>query len=157
LIQSRRFGCDGIGTPRPYSLARLAGVADPDATYSPGAVFLSGVFDSWFERIEYDVKEYKAAKPVESRTVREFLDSLDVDSIACDVSSGRSESIYTVESWRVFVDLALWRENETDWITDRDETRVMNLADIAPALVESVAYRLAESLNSALVDVAAKL
>jgi hypothetical protein len=157
LSQAFRIGRTNNGTTSaPFTLARLAGVADPDSTYTPGAVFLSGVFDSWLERVTYDAREYLDSTPVESRTVREFLESLDVESIARDVSCGRSESIYTLESWRVFTDLALWREDlelvDLEWLTNRH-----HLSDVAAVLVELVGYRLAETLTGALVDVAAKL
>jgi len=142
IRKAKRIGQTDDGRPAPYVLAHLAGVADPDFRGSPGALFLCGVFDSWVEAIAYDAPY----------GLHEFFEGLDRDAITRDVSEGRSESIYTVEAWRVFTDLALWTiQEEEPCIVDG-----MPLREVAGALVEMTARRLVEALFSSLDRIGAK-
>ena len=142
IRKAKRIGQTDDGRPAPYVLARLAGVADPDFKGSPGALFLCDVFDSWVEAIAYNAPY----------GLHEFFEGLDRDAITRDVSTGRSESIYTVEAWRVFTDLALWTIQE-EYVCIVD---AMPLRDAASVLVEFTACRLVEALFSALDRIGAK-
>lgn len=142
LAKAKRIATTDDGRPMPYVLARLAGVSDPDFRGSPGALFLTGVFEGWLEAIAYDASDDPAA----------FLADLDREAIERDVTYGRAEMIYTVESWRVFTDLGLWTLQADDpCIVDG-----LPLVDVASALLEDRARALVSALFDALDQIGAK-
>lgn len=149
-----RIGRDDSGKIAPYFLAHHAGVADPDDRYSPGARFLSQVFEHWHERATFD----------DDRLTEEGR-----YSIARDCSTIH-EGMADVDCWRVFADLALWRDDAVkSWGWDT-VPNVMDLVSatltverlteavpsIARTAVEAVAFRLAETLTRDLLTIEGK-
>lgn len=149
-----RIGRDDAGKIAPYFLAYHAGVADPDDRYSPGARFLSQVFENWHERATFD----------DDRTTEEGR-----YSIARDCSTIH-EGYAEVECWRIFADLALWRDDAiVSWGWDTVPNvidlvsatlTVERLTEAVPSIarkaVEVVAFRLAETLTRDLLTIEGK-
>jgi hypothetical protein len=150
-----RIGRDDSGQIAPYFLAFHAGVADPDDRYSAGARFLSQVFEDWHERATFND---------EDRTTEQGR-----YSIARDCSTIH-EGLPEVECWRIFADLALWRDDAVlSWGWDTvpgivDEVSAGAIVDrlgeavpsIARKAVEVVAFRLAETLTRDLLTIEGK-
>ena len=99
-----------------WQLARMASCADPDHQDSPGAHWLTTVADSAKEVTNED-------------EVSETADSV--------------VPIYTVERWRVFVDLGAWEEDVTELGADASD--LTQCAAIA-------LYQIAERLLTAVVE-----
>jgi hypothetical protein len=103
-----------------YALANLAEVAAPDAGRSPGATWLRRVADAarcaW--EADPDVCVYQDG-------MQELADGL--------------VPVYTAELWAVFVDLALYQEDLSDWgpPSEPDMTRLASLAcyEVATRLI----------------------
>jgi hypothetical protein len=151
---TRTFGRTEDGRIAPYVLARLAEVADPDDRYSVGALFLGQVFEYWEERVAED----------DDRGTDEGRASIVRD--CSTIHEGMAE----VDCWRVFADLALWRDDAIEvwaWHTvpnvvdlvSASET-VDRLTEAVPTIarrsVEFVAGRLAETLTDALLKIEGK-
>jgi len=84
--------------PAVYELSRDAGCGDPDNSTSPGAMFLTGTWDSWMEvRDQYDDRE----------------------GMVMEVADG-SVPIGTHLVWQTYVDLCAYREDIDDY-RDRKE------------------------------------
>jgi hypothetical protein len=103
-------------TLHPYALAALAGVACPDSPSSPGGRWLQGIAEHVAERRH------------------------DGDDLAHEIADSAVPP-YTSEVWQIFVDLALWHEDVSDYAAEGDDlTRRASLA------LYVVAERLADAL-----------
>lgn len=152
--RARRIGSDEYGRIAPYFLAHHAGVADPDDRHSSGAEFLGRVFEYWVERATYG----------DDRTTETGR-----ASIARDVAT-IPDGLAEVECWRVFADLALWRDEAIEswgWrtvpglvdlvsATETVERITEAVPSIARTACEVVAGRLAETLTRDLLAIEGK-
>lgn len=92
--------------PTVYELSKMADVADPDHSESPGGEWLTYIYESWAEmRTQYD----------------------DVDRMIAETADG-SVPTGTHQGWLVYVDVCGYREDLTDYgVTTTDMTEVCRL------------------------------
>lgn len=158
ITQLGRIGKTSDGRPAPYGLARLAGVSDPETLISPGAMFLVDTFNSWLERVSFDL--------------RDVVRTLDADAInainrdTATIHEGYSE----FTCWKVFTDLALSHDDAIDeWAgpvarklcgelseTVIGQTLAISIAGAARMTVEAVAWRLSQTLCELMETIARK-
>lgn len=115
-----------LATRTPWSLARIAGVSDPDTLESAGAAFLFAVRDE----------------------VLQTLDDADGDAHGLDDETAHliadgAVPIYTHERMLTLVDLAAYHEDLADLASGSGEVDLVSLAGLA---LYQVGRRLAESL-----------
>lgn len=117
---------DTQSTHTPYALARLAECASPDSLDSPGARFLASVADAVADHIDYNEGAWD-------------------DDDAHEIADG-AVPVYTHERWQVFVDLAAYQEDPSEWgeITDMTEAAAVCLYMIAERLACAVAAEITE-------------
>src|SRR6266704_126687 len=107
--------------PYANNIARIAGVAYPDSSTSPGALWLMSVVDSFAsDAAEIMLADYPSDE-------------------ASERADGHVSGEMTYRYWQVWTDLALWQwESETDnGPVDRTEIR-----DLAETTLYEVASRL---------------
>jgi hypothetical protein len=107
----------------PYQLAQLADVTSPDSPTSPGAV--------WLLRVASDAEDlWDWGKETEdlTDTISEYAD--------------QAVPVYTHERWKVFVDLAAYTEEVTEFGPVEDMTAAAGVA----------LYMIAERLLNALIE-----
>lgn len=110
-------------TLNAFELARLADVASPDASDSPGA--------QWLEHVQLVARELVSANP-----------GVDADDLADAISEGADSAvpIYTHERFQVFVDLAAYTEDVTDFgpIEDMEQGAGIALYMVAERLIRAL-------------------
>lgn len=131
----------------PYHLSQLAEVSNPDTRHSWGAVWLVEVFEDWQERVTSELEEDGAT-----------LEGINRDSVTRDVLSSRVETMSTLNSWRVFVDLGLWQWSyDLTEHTGRTELEGHDIHLHAVEMVYAAGRQLIGALFEALEAAAVKL
>lgn len=113
-----------------YTLAGLAGCADPGFEASPGGCFLRGVEVATLEAIRWRREKDEDAT----------LDGFQYDGGDAEIADG-AVPIATYEKWQVFTDLAAWREDLDDvggGSGDMDQDSNTALYLIASRLVQAI-------------------
>jgi len=120
-------------TPGPYALANWADVAGPNNLYSPGAEWLEAVHTEALELIEQIEEEGWSVK-----LLLKDGDALDLITESAD----RVVPIYTHKIWSVFVDLAAYQEDLSDFgpIEEMEQAAMVSLYLIAERLISATLW-----------------
>ena len=121
----------------PFSLQYMADCGSPDSATSPGAAWLTRVAASTVEHVEYGVEHVDLPK----------LDDDDMRDAVHEIADG-AVPIYTHELWSVFVDVAAYHEDISEYGaegSDLTKSAQVALYMIAERLIGAVLSFIAEA------------
>ena len=109
-------------TPNAYQLANTADISSPDSLESPGA--------EWLDLVHQVARELIDDLDTTSQTENESsaLDYLDDLQDQITERADQVVPIYTYNLWSVFVDLAAYQEDITDWSPQNEMENQARLA-----------------------------
>lgn len=127
---------DEIKSMGAWSLARVAGVADPDDLASPGAEFLKDLRDDLVQRLDYEDDPLVWLAHEDA--------SYDYCALRSDEMAG--EIVSTYRRWQVFVDLCAYDTDIEDYVGQevmdlnalRDVALAVTGAQVLRALVDHI-------------------